>query len=203
MKNFILCVFMLCLATTSKATIHIVTCQNGADHFLPLQIKAAVGDTIRWKWISGVHIVGPVLRTDIPTGAPTFNGVIDASHLSFDYVLTVAGNYKYDCHPASPHGEVATLVVTGRTASHELDSEKFPFTAFPNPSNGHFRISIEGIQITNKAKLEIFNLYGQSIYQTEMAGVQPYHDIYLPTKGLYFAKLFINHSVWTRKVIIE
>ncbi len=194
---------MLCGATNSQATVYIITCQNSPSHFLPLQVKAVVGDTIRWKWIVGGHVVGPVQRTDIPNGAPIFKGTIDANHLSFDYVLTVAGTYTYDCHPATPHGETAMIVVTGRTAVTELDAEKSPFQAFPNPSIGHFRLSIEGAQMPNDAKLEIFNLYGQPIYQTIMTGVQPYYDIYIPTKGIYFAKLSVNKAIWARKVIIE
>ena len=204
MKNFILCVALLCLTTTTKATMHIITCQNSPSHFLPLQVNAKVGDTIRWKWVAGNHVVGPVLKTDIPANAPTFNGIIDASHLSFEYVLKVAGKYTYDCHPAGPHGETAAIVVSNTTADAQLDVEKYDFQAFPNPSNGNFRLSIEGTQIPNPAKLEIVNLYGQSVYQKGITiGVQPYHDICIPTKGIYFAKLSINQSIWTRKIIIE
>jgi plastocyanin len=199
-KNLTLCVFILCLTTICKAKVHIITCQNGADHFLPTQVKAAIGDTIRWKWVSGGHIVGPINRTDIPVGAPTFNGIIDASHLSYEYVLKVAGNYMYDCHPANPHNETAMIVVSATTAVNQF-METDNFKSYPNPSMGHFQLSFEGTQIPNNAKLEIFNLYGQSVYQkTE---VQANQDIYLPTKGIYFAKLSINQLKWTRKVIIE
>jgi plastocyanin len=203
MKNFILCVALLCLTTIGKATVHIITCQNGASHFLPLQVNAKVGDTIRWKWISGVHIVGPVLKTDIPNSAPTFNGVIDASHLSFEYVIKVAGNYKYDCHPANPHGEVATIVVTSATAVNQLDMGKYDIKAFPNPSHGSFRLSIEGTQLPNQATLDIVNLYGQSVFQKRITSAQSYQDINIPTKGIYFARLFINQTIQTRKIIIE
>ena len=204
MKNFILCVALLCLTTTTKATMHIITCQNSPSHFLPLQVKAVVGDTIRWKWVEGNHVVGPVLKTDIPTGAATFDRIIDANHHLFDYVVKVAGKYTYDCHPAGPHGETATLVVSSTTAVNQLDMENVHFTSFPNPTKGHFRLSIEGTQIPHDAKLEIFNLYGQSIYQRGITmGVQSFHDIFIPNKGIYFAKLSINQSIWTRKIIIE
>jgi plastocyanin len=204
MKNFILCITLLCLTTTSKATVHIITCQNSPSHFLPIQVIAKVGDTILWKWVAGNHVVGPVLKTDIPTGAPTFDGIIDANHHLFEYVLKVAGKYTYDCHPAGPHGETATLVVSSTTVVNQLDMENVHFISFPNPSNGHFRLSIEGTPIPNLAKLEIVNLYGQSVYQKGISiGVQPYHDIYIPTKGIYFARLSINESIWTRKIIIE
>jgi plastocyanin len=200
-KSILLFVFTLCLATISTAKIHIITCQNGADHFLPLQVKAAIGDTIRWKWVSGGHIVGPIKSTDIPTGAPTMYSIIDANHLSYDYVLKVVGNYKYDCHPANPHNETATLVVSSTTASHQLEAEKIHLTSSPNPSNGHFQLSIDGTLSATNAKLEIVNLYGQSVYRT--TAIRTKQDIYLQKKGIYFAKLSVNNATQTRKIIIE
>ncbi len=98
--------------SSANATVHVVTCQNSPSHFLPVTVNALVGDTIHWIWVEGGHIVGPISSSDIPAGAAMFNAPIDYFNQSFEYVVTVPGSYHYDCHPTTPHGEDAYIVVT-------------------------------------------------------------------------------------------
>ena len=104
MKNiyiiFSLTLLSLFASHSAHATVDTVTVQDNPSHFLPVTLYAVIGDTIRWTWIEGNHVVGAVNASDIPNGASNWNGTIDASHHTFDYVVTVAGNYHYECHPA-------------------------------------------------------------------------------------------------------
>ena len=84
---------------SANATVRIITCQNTPSHFLPVTANAVIGDTIHWTWVAGTHVVGPINASYIPSGAAMFNAPIDAGNLSFEYVVTVAGNYNFSVIP--------------------------------------------------------------------------------------------------------
>ena len=65
--------------------------------------------------MAGIHDVGPINSSDIPSGAAMWSAPIDAGNLSFEYVVTVVGNYYYVCHPLNPHAEDAYIEVTSGT----------------------------------------------------------------------------------------
>ncbi|MBL4655511.1 MAG: hypothetical protein JKY33_06790, partial [Bacteroidia bacterium] len=148
MKLFFTFAFITVVFTTANATVHTVTCQNSPSHFLPDTVNAVLGDTIHWTWVAGTHEVGPINASDIPSGAATWSAPIDVSNTSFDYVVTVAGNYHYVCHPATPHGENAYIVVTGAATGMQQykDLNNF-FFVYPNPSNGKFQFVIDNSHI--------------------------------------------------------
>jgi len=105
MKLLLTIASLVFFISTANSTVHIVTAQNSPLHFLPDTVFAMTGDTIRWVYVEGVHDVGPISSADIPNGAAMWLQLIDASNLSFDYVVTVAGSYHYECHASNPHGE--------------------------------------------------------------------------------------------------
>ena len=144
-------------ALAADAAIHTVTCQNTPSHFLPVTVNAVCGDTIHWTWVAGGHVVGPISPSDIPNGAAGWNAPIDAAHLSYNYVVTVAGNYHYVCHPATPHGEDAYIIVTCATGVQPLDINHLSF-AFPNPFTDKFII-----ETSAGSKIAIYNLLGEKI----------------------------------------
>jgi len=158
MKLFITIFLIFSLANISNATVHIVTCQNSPAHFLPTSLNAFVGDTIHWKYIAGNHIVGPVNANDIPNGAAMWAGLIDAAHLTFDYVVTKSGTYNYDCHPATPHGENASITVLEVTGILPRAKQR-PCLVFPNPFADTFHFKSE-----SGGDFNIFNLKGEKVY---------------------------------------
>lgn len=204
MKLFIIAASLALIISTANATVHIVTCQNTPSHFLPLTVNAMVGDTIRWIWMAGNHITGPIDTSDIPSGAAMWNGPIDAGNISFEYVLTVAGSYHYDCHPATPHGEDAYLEVTmspsGLGKNNALSNLTF---VYPNPTNGMFQFAIEASQITKKSKVEIYNLKGQIIYQSGVTEAISTIDLSNQSIGIYFLKFYSGQAILTKKIVID
>lgn len=195
---------ILIMFYSARASVHIITCQNSPSHFLPLQVNARVGDTIRWVWVEGGHIVGPIKAMDIPKGAPTFNAPIDAGHTSFEYVVTMVGHYMYDCHPATPHGETASIAVTGSTTAAIQSIEPgYRFIAFPNPSKGRFQIEVDESLLTGDTHVEVHDLRGQLVYRSTILKSNSYHSLDTQVTGLYLISLRAGSARLTRKLIVE
>ena len=191
---------LVALLAPATATIRTVTCQNSPTHFLPVTVNAVCGDTIRWTWVAGNHVVGPQSASNIPSGAAMFNAPIDVSHTSFQYVVTVAGSYNYQCHPATPHGEPGYIVVTCGTGITSLMADAIS-SAYPNPCQDKFTIETTGADLVS-----VYNLLGEKIRsvsfnngqtktQIDVAGLSP---------GIYFYSLIKEGiTVETRKFVKE
>ena len=180
----------------ANATTHIITADgapSSPEGFNPSTVNAVCGDTIRWTWIVGGHVVGPISPADIPNGAAGWNAPIDASNLSFEYVVTVPGNYHYVCHPAFPHGEDAYLVVTCATGIAASGNNRASY-ASPNPFSDKFFIETilaDRITICNLLGVEIKSISlkrGQTSVQVDAAELNP---------GIYF------YTIIKEGVIIE
>ncbi len=203
MKKTITLILSAVTMFSANATIRTITCQDSPSHFLPVTLNAAVGDTIHWTWIAGDHVVGPVNSSFIPTGAAMFNVPIDMSNHSFNYVVTVAGNYHYVCHPASPHGEDGYIVVSGTAGVANYTTLNTLFSIYPNPSSGNFQFSISDLTFTSNCKVVIYNIHGQVIYTSEITNSQSEIDLSTETKGLYFLEYFNGESILTKKIAIQ
>ncbi len=107
MKKFALLFLLFAFFSTIKATTINVDVSNFA--FTPVSFDAAVGDTVTWTLIEGVHTT---TSTSVPVGAASwdysFTGVGD----TFSYVITVAGVYEYHClvHPTTMIASFSTSV---------------------------------------------------------------------------------------------
>jgi plastocyanin len=201
MKRFFTLVYFIAMTITANATIHIVTCQNAPSHYLPVTTNAVVGDTIHWTWVAGVHVIGPISASDIPSGAAMFNGPMDASHTSFMYVVTVAGNYHYVCHPATPHGEDAYIVVTAASGVKQNNTNNNLSIAYPNPFSEKVTI-----QTSNADQLLIYNLMGEKVrsFQIESGQTKFEADLATLPKGIFFYSIIKEGVVLnTRKIIKE
>ena len=190
-------------ASVSNATVHTVTCQNSPSHFLPITVNAVVGDTIHWTWVAGVHDVGPISASDIPPGAAMWVEPIDIGNQSAEYVVTVAGNYHYVCHPSTPHAEDAYLVVTDPTGVQQYNAQSKASFAYPNPSNGIFEFVISGSQITKDSRLEIYDLQGQLVHASAITNARSKVDLSEQASGIYFARVYSGVGVLTKKIVLQ
>ena len=77
--------------------------------FTPSTVNAVVGDTITWRWQSGMHTT---TSTNIPPGARSWNAPIDSVNTRFRIRLRVAGTYSYQCNFHFAQGMTGTIVVS-------------------------------------------------------------------------------------------
>jgi plastocyanin len=95
----------------AQATKWIVNVQNYS--FSPSNLpNVIVGDTIRWVWVSGSHTT---TSTTIPAGAASWDHPITSGNPTYEYRVTVAGNYNYKCTPHAGMGMVGSFTATGPT----------------------------------------------------------------------------------------
>ena len=78
--------------------------------FNPNNFSANVGDVVRFTLGSGVHTT---TSTGVPTGANTWDQLLTTVGQTYDYTITVPGNYSFMCtiHPAM----VASFTVNAAT----------------------------------------------------------------------------------------
>lgn len=126
----------LFIILASNAQVHQVHVVNVADYsFSPAAIdNVTVGDTVRWVWVSGRHTTtcDPASQgtgNSLPDGAATWNSPINATDPVFDYVVTMAGAYKYWCIPHAPN------MAGTFTASNALPVTLSSFLVSPSNAN--------------------------------------------------------------------
>lgn len=119
MKRLLLYSIGMCLVLAISpfghtfATKHIINVQN--NFFSPSSItNVAVGDTMRWVWVSGVHTT---TSTTIPAGAATWDSPMTSTNTVFEYKVTVAGTYNYKCTPHAAMGMIGSFVASAPTAT--------------------------------------------------------------------------------------
>jgi plastocyanin len=187
------------LTSSSLAAVHTVTCQNGESHFLPVTVNAFVGDTILWTWISGTHVVGPISAADIPVGAGMWNVPVNSSMQSFEYVVSLPGEYHYVCHPSNPHDEDGFISVSMSTGTQQVTKPHDPLSLFPVPSNGRVTVNSS----IDNASFTVFNSLGEEILRSSLVGARADLDLSDRPKGIYFVQLAGEEGVLTRRVVIQ
>jgi hypothetical protein len=81
----------------------------------------------------------------------------------------------------------------------ETESEK-EIEVFPNPSKGIFTFDFIN---EKEAQIEIYNIFGEIVYQAKLNNQKPEIDLSSKAKGIYFYKLlFPDNKISTGKLII-
>lgn len=93
MKKLLLSL-LVCAVLQVKAETHVVTISS--FQFSPANLNVVVGDVIRWEWAEGFHNTASVT---IPSGAAPWTSPVSAGGFSFEYTVTAAGTYDYQCDP--------------------------------------------------------------------------------------------------------
>ena len=112
------------------------------------------------------------------------------------------GTHYFVCTPHASSGMKGTIVVQSPTGISK-NVQSSAISIFPNPSNGMFQIEMEDFNDANKCKIEVFNILGAIIFQTEIKSLKFEIDLSNNLKGVYFIKIYDGITIRTKKVIIK
>ncbi len=81
-------------------------------------------------------------------------------------------------------------------------NESVDWSVYPNPNNGQFEIKMDG---KTNAKIKVYSLIGQMVYETEITNDNVSKKINLDgvSNGVYFIKLNSNNKEYTKKIIVN
>lgn len=94
-----------------------------------------------------------------------------------------------------------TVGINNQSAAESLD-----YTIYPNPNNGNFNLSINGLP-SGAVKVSIYNVVGELVYsaENEASNGSLSKDIRLSgaSNGVYFIQVNSNNKVFTKKVVVS
>jgi|GEM_PF-6876220 plastocyanin len=143
--NWILsAIFSLVFAFSACAMTHVINFGGSLGFvYSPSQLNADVGDTISWRGDFSVH---PLSSTSVPSGAAAFS---NSSGTQFDYVIKVAGSYRYQCDVHFSIGMVGSFTVTGTSVVPRVSNSAT--NSFPAAIAGLF--DARGRRITSSSSI--------------------------------------------------
>jgi plastocyanin len=187
---------------TWSQSLHIVEATN--FEFNPADISIAVGDTVEWQWITGIHTT----TSDSTTGQNVWDAPLDASNQTFRFVITSPGVHNYHCTPHLALGMVGTITATVSSVNNENQlPKKFNLGQnYPNPFNPSTVINYQ-LPVSGNVTLKVYDILGKEVATL----VDEYHpagnyDVEFNaaelTNGIYFYKLQAEKYSETKKMIL-
>lgn len=192
MKKLYVLSLLLFTGFAANATIHNVAVTN--DVFTPASLpNVMVGDTIRWTLGQGMHTT---TSTSVPAGAATWNYQFSGLGDDFDYKVTVAGNYTYQC---SFHGGMTGSFSATGTAGINLLENTASQKAYPNPFKSKLSIPNK-----NADRIDILNALGEKVKSVAVSKNEKTTmlDLSELKNGVYFYVLKEdNTTLETRRIV--
>lgn len=150
MKNvFLFLISTLLFSTNTYSVTHEISVNS--NNFSPSSITSVqVGDIIKWTLNGGSHTT---TSTSVPSGAATWDHTLSTAGETFEYTVTVAGTYNYECSFHS--GMVGSFTATTLDINNQ---ETKPISVFPVPFNDYIIIEHPA-----RTKLELIDVFGKSI----------------------------------------
>jgi plastocyanin len=195
--------FAVASSTSFAQSLHIVEVTD--FDFIPMNVNAAVGDTIEWQWIEGNHTT----TSDSTMGQNVWDALIDQANPTFRFVITSPGVHDYHCTPHITLGMVGTITATQVNSISYIDEPLSEFTLsqnYPNPFNPSTTINFS-IPEASFVSLKIYNSLGQEIktlVAKELnAGNYKYDwDAKNLTSGIYLYTIQTGEFIETKKMIL-
>jgi len=184
----------------ANATVHMVNVEDYV--FSPATIAVTVGDTVMWMWVSGVHTT---TSTNVPLDAAGWNQPIDASHLSFSYKVTAAGQYDYQCNYHYTMGMIGHISATSVLAVPQLASAPH-FIVMGNIARDEIKIFYE-VPSDSPVSIRLIDITGKVVRTfvtaaQDAVNTQSYSVADLP-RGLYILTLQTDDAEMVHRVILQ
>ncbi len=201
---FTLALLITLFSLSTSATTWLVNVSDFS--FSPPNLpNVIVGDSIKWRWISGNHTTTSHI---IPAGAPVWDSPINGGTQTFIYVVSIAGSYHYKCVPHFPGMEgFFTANIIGITPIQGEVPVKFSLLQnYPNPFNPVTEIKFD-IPSPVYVKLSVLNILGQEVEvltNGELNAGRYIADWNASeySSGIYFYRLDAGSFTDTKKMIL-
>jgi plastocyanin len=180
-------------AGAANANIQVV--QVASFSFTPQTFTINVGDTVRWTLVSGTHTS---TSQSVPATATGWSSpTLSTTGQTFDYKVTVAGNYGYVCsfHPSQMIGGFFAISASGITTP----SISQVINAYPNPCKD--KITITHGAISN---ITLYNMVGEKISSINVDATETKTAVELAElpAGVYFFSVMKDGAVVeTRRIV--
>ena len=189
-------------------TKHIVQATSNGFQFIPMNVDIAVGDTVEWQWLDGVHTT----TSDSTTGENVWDATLSSSSPVFSIVITTPGVHHYHCTPHLSLGMVGTITATVPTAiNHQKNnlSDFYLYQNYPNPFNPSTVISYS-LSTPSLVNLKVYNALGQQVadlvngYQSAGAHSVVFNSSAFNgiSSGVYYFRLKAGNLVKSRKMLL-
>ncbi|HKR05110.1 MAG TPA: T9SS type A sorting domain-containing protein [Bacteroidia bacterium] len=189
------------LSVQGKATKHMIMTED--FFFSPTDLSVVVGDTIQWMWGSGNHTT---TSTSVPSGAATWDQLINNASMTFDYVVLVPGTYQYQCTFHISMGMVGEFTasnptgIPGQVVLPYLNIDR-------NLTSNEIKLNYN-FEEMQTLTLNVFDLIGKevkSIYLGTVPAGENEKTISLEgiAKGVYLVKLDGSDISITRKIVLQ
>ena len=165
---------------------------DDSENYLFVDSDIAFGDNSEWSyptWPS--HLDHILITNELFDEFENNNSIVQTIKIE-DYIT--GGWSVYDAN-ISDHRPVALkLFFESNTGIVDLSATKPIISNYPNPFS--FSTTFSFIAANNKAKIEIFSIFGQCVFEENISGQQTsflWNPQSLPN-GIYFAKLIIDNK---------
>lgn len=164
-----------------------------SNNFSPSSLTdVKVGDIIKWTLMSGSHTT---TSTSVPSGAATWDYTFSGTGDTFEYTITEAGTYSYECTFHS--GMTGSFTVTDGTVAVD-EAEQAGFSVYPTTFNGQLNV-----KHPRGTSMTIFDSNGKLLYKNEEIRSEALEiSTVAYKKGIYFLR-FENAKgeIYTRRLI--
>ncbi len=203
MKRKILLLSVLGLwSLTSFSAVWVITVSGLS--FTPSTITIQSGDTVSFV-MGGTHDAREVSQStwnanstsSLPGGfqVPFGGGTLLPAQLG-------VGTHFYVCSNHAGAGMKGQIVVQPATGIDENSSGPV-ISISPNPTQGKFQLSIASSSAIESGIVEVFDMTGKVIYQSESLNTKFEVDLTNFAKGTYFIKFRNTETTLTKKLMLE
>ncbi|MBI4931074.1 MAG: T9SS type A sorting domain-containing protein [Bacteroidetes bacterium] len=191
-KVYIIITFLLVTIYVHAQSVIVITAAN--FQFTPSAITATCGDTIKWQWISGSHTTTSI---SVPAGASSWNQPLTSVATTYSMVVTVPGNYSYQCTPHAPN--MAGTIIVVCTNSVASVNNGFSSSVYPNPFSSKLFVEFSDADL-----IFIYNVVGEKIKTITLSKGQTKAELNATDlrEGIYFCCILKEGVVIeTRKIV--
>lgn len=153
---------------TADATVNVISFRFDADGNAGTQVdtaKIAVGESVRWQFVSGSHTVTSGTGGADPQAGALFDQGINSIQTSYTHQFNTAGVFPYFCRPHEGFNMKGYVLVQSTSGVTPLPpGGGLGFTRAPRPNPARNGVDFEfALNVAGRARIEVFDARGARI----------------------------------------